>query len=111
MATAVALILVGLGTNLFFYTAHEGPMSHSYNFALITIFLYLVIRWYENPVKRILCVDWIDLWIDRSDPSFQYHCRHLVPFLGGYRDGNHFRKGPVPVKEIPSVALDGMLFS
>lgn len=50
--TAITLLLVGLGTNLFFYTVHEGPMSHGYNFALITIFLYLVIRWYERPVLK-----------------------------------------------------------
>lgn len=49
LATAVTLLLVGLGTNLYFYTVHEGPMSHAYNFTLITILLYLVIRWYENP--------------------------------------------------------------
>ncbi len=48
-ATAFTLILVGLGTNLFFYTVHEGPMSHGYNFALITFLLNLVIRWYESP--------------------------------------------------------------
>ena len=37
-ATAITLVLIGLGTNLFFYTVHEGPMSHGYNFALITFF-------------------------------------------------------------------------
>jgi hypothetical protein len=51
-ATAITLILVGLGTNLYYYTVHEGPMSHSYNFTLVTIFLYLVIRWYEAPSER-----------------------------------------------------------
>jgi hypothetical protein len=48
-ATAIALVLVGLGTNLFYYTVHEGPMSHAYNFALITLFLYLVVQWYGQP--------------------------------------------------------------
>jgi hypothetical protein len=48
-ATAITLLLVALGTNLFFYTIHEGPMAHSYNFALITLFLYLVIKWHEEP--------------------------------------------------------------
>ena len=46
--TALTLLLVGLGTNLFYYTVHEGPMSHAYNFALITLFLWLTIRWYEH---------------------------------------------------------------
>lgn len=52
VATTLTLLLVGLGTNLFYYTVHEGPMSHAYNFALITIFLYLLIRWYEHPTIR-----------------------------------------------------------
>lgn len=51
-ATAITLLLVALGTNLFFYTIHEGPMSHSYNFALLTLFLYLVIKWYEEPSNK-----------------------------------------------------------
>lgn len=52
VATAVTLVLVALGTNLFFYTVHEGPMSHAYNFTLITLFLFLVIRWFEKPVAK-----------------------------------------------------------
>lgn len=51
-ATAITLLLVALGTNLFFYTIHEGPMSHSYNFALLTLFLYLVIKWHEEPSNK-----------------------------------------------------------
>lgn len=52
LTTAITLVLVALGTNLFFYTVHEGPMSHGYNFAFITFFLLLVIRWYEEPTYR-----------------------------------------------------------
>ena len=52
ISTGLTLVLVGLGTNLFFYTVHEGPMSHGYNFAFITFFLSLVIRWYEAPSYR-----------------------------------------------------------
>ena len=52
LATAITLVLVGLGTNLFFYTVHEGPMPHGYNFTLITLFLSLVIRWHDKPTIR-----------------------------------------------------------
>ncbi len=51
-ASALTLLLVALGTNLFFYTIHDGAMSHSYNFALLTLFLYLVIKWYEEPTYK-----------------------------------------------------------
>ena len=47
--TSLTLLFIALGTNLFFYTVFEGPMTHSYNFTMITIFLYLVIKWYEKP--------------------------------------------------------------
>lgn len=47
--TAITLLLVTLGTNIFYYTVYEGPMSHSYSFALIAIFLYLTDRWYARP--------------------------------------------------------------
>ncbi|MCK4750261.1 MAG: hypothetical protein KAT15_24560 [Bacteroidales bacterium] len=59
LATGISLVLVALGTNLFHYTVHEGPMSHAYNFALIIIFLYLVIRWHDQPIfKRAI---WLGL--------------------------------------------------
>lgn len=49
VTTAIVLLIIPLGTNLFYYSVHEGAMSHAYNFALITIFLFMVTRWYEEP--------------------------------------------------------------
>lgn len=54
--TALTIILVVTGTNLLHYASQEGPMSHSYNFTLIAVFLYLVIRWYEKPSIRITLI-------------------------------------------------------
>lgn len=45
---ALTLLTVGLGTNLYYYSTYEAPMAHSYNFALITVFLYLTILWHER---------------------------------------------------------------
>ena len=50
--TALTLLALFFGTNLFFYTAHEGPMSHAYNFALFSFFILLTIRWYDKPNLR-----------------------------------------------------------
>ena len=47
LVTALTLLLIGLGTNLYYYSTHEAVMSHSYNFVLITIFLHTVLKWYE----------------------------------------------------------------
>jgi len=48
LVTAITLLLLGIGTNLYYYSTHEAVMSHSYNFVLITIILYLVLKWYEE---------------------------------------------------------------
>lgn len=52
---AFTLIAVLLGTNLLYYATDEGPMSHAYNFALITIFIWTTIRFYDKPgLARII---------------------------------------------------------
>ncbi len=47
--TAITLFAVVLATNLFFYVSDEPAMSHAYNFALMTVFMYCTIRWNEKP--------------------------------------------------------------
>ncbi len=48
VATAITMLLVVLATNLMFYTISEPGMTHVYNFALITMFVYYSINWVEN---------------------------------------------------------------
>lgn len=47
LVTAITLLLIGLGTNLYYYSTHEAAMSHAYNFVLITVFFHTLLRWYE----------------------------------------------------------------
>lgn len=47
--TAFTLLFIAAGTNLFYYTLSEGPMSHVYNFFLVVVLLYLTIKWHQNP--------------------------------------------------------------
>ncbi len=43
------MLSIGIGTNLLIYTTyHDAPMSHVFNFALITVFLYYVIKWHKS---------------------------------------------------------------
>jgi hypothetical protein len=53
--TAITLVAVVLGTNLYYYSTYEAPMSHAYNFAIISLFIYLTDRWYEtiSPGKTL----------------------------------------------------------
>jgi hypothetical protein len=46
--TALTIICIGMGTNLFYYSTIEAAMSHAYNFSLFVFFIYFTIRWYEN---------------------------------------------------------------
>lgn len=47
-ASALTLLTIALGTNLFYYTTVEGPMAHAWLFMLYSAFLYYTIRWHES---------------------------------------------------------------
>lgn len=47
--TALTIITIVLGTNLLNYSTYDACMSHSYNFALINVFVWYTIQWYKSP--------------------------------------------------------------
>ena len=49
LITSITLILIFFATNLKHYTFIEGPMSHSYNFFLLSAFLYLTLSFLKKP--------------------------------------------------------------
>ncbi len=51
--TSLVILLIGVGTNLAFFTTYKAAMPHSFSFALITIFVYYVIQWYESPSRKM----------------------------------------------------------
>ena len=48
LVTGLVILLLPLTTNMLWYLVVESPMTHVYNFALISVFLYLTNRWYER---------------------------------------------------------------
>jgi|AntRauTorckE6833_2_1112554.scaffolds.fasta_scaffold00227_12 hypothetical protein len=50
--TALVLLLIAAGTNLAFFVTYRAAMPHSFSFALITFFVYYVIKWYEHPSQK-----------------------------------------------------------
>jgi hypothetical protein len=48
-AIAISVLAIGLGTNLYFYTTIEPPMSHAYSFFLFAFFLYAADLWIAKP--------------------------------------------------------------
>jgi hypothetical protein len=49
---SITLICIYIGTNLFYYETIEPILSHSYNFSLVAIFLFLTVKWHESPTWR-----------------------------------------------------------
>lgn len=57
ITTSLALALLLLATNLFYYSVFENSMSHVYSFFMLSIFLFLMLRLFENPT-RITAFSW-----------------------------------------------------
>lgn len=45
---ALTLFAIGLGTNYYYYTTSEGPMSHIHNFFLISLFVWQSVLWLNS---------------------------------------------------------------
>jgi hypothetical protein len=50
--TALLLLLIGLGTNLYYYATYECMLPHIYLFAADTFLILLTIKWHERPEKK-----------------------------------------------------------
>jgi hypothetical protein len=50
--TAVTLVTILLGTNLYHYATFDSSFSHPYSFFLFAAFLYLTERWHETHARR-----------------------------------------------------------
>lgn len=50
---AFTLLLIGLGTNLYYYVVIGVGMPHNYLFCLVSVVIYTLLNWYKKPtVKR-----------------------------------------------------------
>ena len=47
--TALTLLIIGLCTNLYWYSVYEAPMSHAFSFCLFALFALLTEKWCERP--------------------------------------------------------------
>ncbi len=48
LTTACTLLLISIGTNLYYYATTQPLMAHVYSFCVGTAFLYYVIEWYKK---------------------------------------------------------------
>ena len=66
LTVTLTLLVVSFGTNLYYYVVVNSGMSHAYNFALFTIFIWTTIKWYEKKNWKLslflgLCLGMISL--------------------------------------------------
>jgi len=55
--TALTVLAIGLGTNLFWYSTFEPGMSHVYSFFLVSVFLYLTLLWHRrSTITRTILI-------------------------------------------------------
>lgn len=60
LVTSITLFALVVGTNLLHYVTAEATMSHIYNFSLIAVFIYIIIKWYENQsMKNTLIIGFL----------------------------------------------------
>lgn len=53
LTTAVTLIILALGTNLFEYATYDAAMSHSFSFCAVAAFLFFIDKWQENKTHLL----------------------------------------------------------
>ncbi len=49
LIVGISMLILVFGTNLFYYASIEAAMSHAYNFSLFSLFIFLTIKFYEQP--------------------------------------------------------------
>ena len=54
LTTSIALASLMLTTNLYYFTAFNGYMAHSYLFCLVAILLFFTIKWHETKASKYL---------------------------------------------------------
>lgn len=80
LVTAITLFSIVVGTNLLFYSSIEACMSHAYNFSLFAVFLWLTIKYYENPgTIKLIAIGFLTGLISLIRPS---NCIILLIFFG-----------------------------
>lgn len=50
---AITILMIGLGTNLFYYSTREAGMSHIYSFFTINLLMYLTNKFFKKPTGII----------------------------------------------------------
>ncbi len=107
--TAITLMLLFFGTNLYHYTAFDQGMSHPLSFTLFAAFVYLTDSWHRTPHRRYLYLMGLLLgWIIITRPVNGLIV--ILPLLwqaGSISDMK--AKGTLLIRSAVPVAIAGLL--
>lgn len=87
--TAIALLLPAtlFGTNLFVYSVVEPGMSHVFSFGWVAVFVYLILKFNQNPSNKKLIASSLILGIIALIRPINSLILFALPFLiGNYKD-------------------------
>ena len=57
VVTSITLVCILVGTNMYFYSSFEAPLTHAYSFSLFVIFMFLTLQWHANPnIKNAILI-------------------------------------------------------
>ncbi len=88
---AVTILSIGLGTNLLYYTAVDGIMSHSFSFFLYSVLLWSTWSWIQNGNKRALPLLGITLGLITCTRTANLIIG-LIPLLWGIKNFSDIRE-------------------
>ena len=110
IVTALTLLLLAFGTNLFFYTVFTSGMSHPVSFALVCFLLFYTRRWYAGErVSDVLFIGLIIGLIVITRPTNAVVA--LIPLCWQYKEGRlsdklaFFRRQFLPVVSAGIICL------
>lgn len=70
LVISLVVLIIGLSTNLYWYSTYSAPYSHAFSFSLISLFIYLTILWHEKPsVKNSIFIGLVSGLISLIRPT------------------------------------------
>jgi len=108
-ATAITLLLLAFGTNLYFYTVFVAGMSHPYSFALFCFLLSTTDDWYRNERKiNVILMGMILGLIVITRPTNILIA--ILPLCWKYKDGRLSGKLLFYKRQLPTIILAALVF-
>lgn len=87
LTISFVLIAIVFGTHLFYYTIGEPSMSHIYSFAFVSLFLYVLKRYFSVPGAKWLILAAISLGMIVLIRPVNLMIIGIIPFIAGsYKD-------------------------